>query len=62
MNSALIAVLHFTVTETFPILFTSIDKHFIWSYLLFWCYLVYSILFSRCGLSTRKQNMGEAII
>ena len=27
------------------VLFTSADKHYIWVFLLFWCYLVYSMLF-----------------
>jgi hypothetical protein len=41
------------------ILFTSADQHYIWTSLSFRCYLLYRIIFFKCGISTRKRNKGE---
>ena len=50
------------LTRNWAVLFTSVDKRYIWVYLSYWCHLWYIIQCTRCGTLNKKKNTGEAIV
>jgi hypothetical protein len=50
-----------SLTCSWAVLLTSVDKRYIWVSLSFWCQLMHKMLLPDSGTSTRKQNnTGEA--